>query len=50
MSEKAISPDEIIQKAKPLDREADPHHAALPLIEMANRAKPIDYEECLSCQ
>ena len=50
VSEKAISPDEIIQKAKPLDREADPHHAALPLIEMANRAKPIDYEECLSCQ
>ena len=52
VSEKAISPDEIIQRAAPLDREADPHHAALPLIEMANRgaAKPIDYEECLSCQ
>ena len=52
VSEKAISPDEIIQRAVPLDRDADPHHAALPLIEVANRgaAKPIDYEECLSCQ
>ena len=50
VSEKAISPDAIIGAPVAADREADPHHAALPLIEAANRAKPVDYEECLSCQ
>jgi len=50
VSEKAISPDAIIGAPVSADREADPHHAALPLIEAANRVKPVDYEECLSCQ
>jgi len=50
VSEKAISPDAIIGAPVAADREADPHHAALPLIEAANRVKPVDYEECLSCQ
>ena len=50
VSEKAIRPGDILLKDVLPATEADPHHAALPLIEAANRAKPIDYEECLSCQ
>ena len=51
VSEKAIRPAEFT--GIPLAHDGtvnDPLHAGLPLMEAANRAKPIDYEECLSCQ
>ena len=51
VSEKAVRPAEFT--GIPLAHDGtvnDPLHAGLPLMEAANRAKPIDYEECLSCQ
>jgi len=50
VSEKAVRPGDILIKDVLPNAEADPHHAALPLVEAANRIKPVDYEECLSCQ
>ncbi len=44
VSEKVIRPSELMGLPD------DKLHAPLPLVEAANRAKPIDYEECLSCQ
>jgi ribonucleoside-diphosphate reductase alpha chain len=49
VSEKAVRPADILLAELPKP-DADPHHAALPLIEAASRARPVDYEECLSCQ
>lgn len=51
VSEKAVRPAEFT--GIPLAHDGtvnDPLHAGLPLMEAANRAKPIDYEECLFCQ
>jgi ribonucleoside-diphosphate reductase alpha chain len=51
VSEKAVRPAEFT--GIPLAHDGtvnDPLHAGLPLMEAANRATPIDYEECLSCQ
>ena len=51
VSEKAIRPAEFTGIPLAMDGTVnDPLHAALPLMEAANRARPIDYEECLSCQ
>jgi ribonucleoside-diphosphate reductase alpha chain len=51
VSEKAVRPAEFTGIPMAYDGTVnDPHHAALPLVEAANRATPIDYEECLSCQ
>ena len=52
VSEKAVGPIEAVPMVTTMvrDRASDPNHAALPLIEAASRAKPTDYEECLSCQ
>ena len=49
---KAVGPIEAVPMVTTMvrDRASDPNHAALPLIEAASRAKPTDYEECLSCQ
>ena len=51
VSEKAIRPAEFTGIPLAMDGTInDPLHAGLPLMEAANRAKPIDYEECLACQ
>jgi ribonucleoside-diphosphate reductase alpha chain len=51
VSEKPVGPIEAVPMATMTrDRESDPNHAALPLFEAGTRAKPTDYEECLSCQ
>ncbi len=51
VSEKAVRPAEFTGIPLAMDGTVnDPLHAGLPLMEAANRARPIDYEECLSCQ